>query len=148
MAKLKVIKEFGNRSVGDIFEYSEENDMWVCESINDDSYYDVNTDSTYRSVSTSKHEITSSVAVELITKGYLKYVSTEDDHKVEDENSQEFVNVFDEMSNLKSAYEKRLSNLEEEYKDQPACLKIESRTVLTNMVHLLDHLISLRKLKK
>ena len=78
----------------------------------------------------------------------MKYVSTEDDHKVEDENSQEFVNVFDEMSNLKSAYEKRLSNLEEEYKDQPACLKIESRTVLTNMVHLLDHLISLRKLKK
>lgn len=148
MNKLKVIEPFGQRRIGDVFDYSEDTDMWVCESVNDNSYYDIASNNTCHAISTSKDEISSFYAKKLVSEGILEFIEDEDEDEVENNESREFVNVFDEMVKIRNSYENRLKNLDKEYKNQPACLKVESETVLSNMVHLLDHLISLRKLKK
>ena len=142
MKNLKVIKKFGQREVGDIFEYSEDNKMYVCELTHDNSYYDVATNKMCHAVNTSKDEYSEAYAQKLVAAGYLEPVN--DTHDAKDV-SQDFVNVFDEMKKLKDKYQNCLDHLEENYEDKPACLKVEEETVMTNMVHLLDYLMSLKK---
>ena len=57
----------------------------------------------------------------------------------------DFVNVFEEIDSLLEDYTIDLGNLDEEMADMPACLKVERKTVLDNLVTLLTHLKSLKK---
>lgn len=83
----------------------------------------------------SVYEISKSMAEQLIEDGYLENTSKKGD----------FVNVFDEIDKMISTYEKELSTLNKDYADQPACLKVEKETVLSNMLKVLSHLNSLKK---
>uniref|UniRef100_A0AAU8BBN3 Uncharacterized protein n=1 Tax=Dulem virus 42 TaxID=3145760 RepID=A0AAU8BBN3_9CAUD len=65
--------------------------------------------------------------------------------EVEEKTDKKFVNIFDEVSKLLSVYEKELSDIDLDMKDQPACLRVEKETVLLNMIKLLKHLNSLKK---
>lgn len=84
----------------------------------------------------SQFDISASYADALIKDGYLE-------EAVDKKN--DFVNVFDEIEKLYNAYADELDNLDEDFVNQPACLKVEKETVLSNMIKLLDHLHSLKK---
>lgn len=135
---LKVIKNFDQMEVGDIYNLSDDNKTYVCEINNADSYIDARSGATMKSNSSYKHEISSAYADKLIELGYLAPVTKKTDDV-------EYKNVFEEMKKLQEGYIEDLKNLDENYKDQPACVKIEAETVLTNMIKLIDHLLSLKK---
>ena len=139
---LKVVKPFyvDNNleiKVNEIFEWSEDEGLYINENTSvynpDDSNEDTDTFS-----STTKTYISIGYAARLLKYGFLK--DTED-VKTKDN----FVNIFDEIESLKKEYTKQLDGLNEEYKDSPACLKVEKQTVLTNLINLLNHLGSLKK---
>ena len=139
---LKVVKPFyvDNNleiKVNEIFEWSEDEGLYINENTSvynpDDSSEDTDTFS-----STTKTYISIGYAARLLKYGFLK--DTED-VKTKDN----FVNIFDEIESLKNEYTKQLNGLIEEYKDSPACLKVEKQTVLTNLINLLNHLGSLKK---
>ena len=139
---LKVVKPFyvDNNleiKVNEIFEWSEDEGLYINENTSvynpDDSSDDTDTFS-----STTKTYISIGYAARLLKYGFLKDtegVKTKDD----------FVNIFDEIENLKNEYTKQLNGINEEYKTSPACLKVEKQTVLTNLLNLLNYLSSLKK---
>lgn len=135
---LKVIKNFDQMEVGDIYNFSDEDNAYVCEINNDNSYVDARSGATMQSKNSYKHEISQAYAEKLIDLGYLVPVTKKTD-------SAEYKNVFSEMESLQNSYIEDLKNLDEKYKDQPACVKLEAETVLTNMIKLIDHLLSLKK---
>lgn len=129
---LKVIKPFFVMEEGDTFELTDNNSYISkyeesCEVGNDNNE---SMSSSYK----SEYEIGSDFAKQLIEGGYLA-----------EDTSKEFVNVFDEIAKLHELYVDDLTNLDVEYANQPACLKVEKETVLGNMIKLLDHLYSLKK---
>lgn len=138
MNKLKVIKNFNQMEVGDIYQFSDEENGYVCEVNRDDSYLDARTGSKYSAKSSYKNVISANYAQKLIDNGYLTLL--EEPKKKEDH-----VNVFDEMKTLLDTYMKDLGNLDENYKDQPACVKLEAETVLANMIRVLNHLLTLKR---
>lgn len=115
---------------------SEDGKSYVYESVEDNSYVDARTGSTISSKNSYRNEISEAYAEKLLSLGYLSAV--EDKQK-------EYKNVFHEMEHLRDTYIENLKNLDEDYKDQPACVKIEAETVLSNMIKLCDHLLSLQK---
>lgn len=133
---LQVQKDFDQARVGDIYNLSEDGKSYVYESVEDNSYVDARTGSTISSKNSYRNEISEAYAEKLLSLGYLSAV--EDKQK-------EYKNVFHEMEHLRDTYIENLKNLDEDYKDQPACVKIEAETVLSNMIKLCDHLLSLQK---
>ena len=130
--KLKVIKPFFIMEKGDEFEKNADN-MYVSTYSSEYSLnnaYD-HADSTYK----SSFEISEDYAKSLIEDGYLQEVTPKEKH----------TNVFDEISLLKNEYTKQYANLDEDYAELPACLKVEKETTLSNMIKLLSHLESLKK---
>lgn len=133
---LQVQKDFDQAKVGDIYNLSEDGKSYVYESVEDNSYIDARTGSTISSKNSYRNEISEAYAEKLLSLGYLSPV--EDKQK-------EYKNVFHEMEHLRDTYIENLKNLDEDYKDQPACVKVEAETVLSNMIKLCDHLLSLQK---
>lgn len=133
---LQVQKDFDQAKVGDIYNLSEDGKSYVYESVEDNSYVDARTGSTISSKNSYRNEISEAYAEKLLSLGYLSAV--EDKQK-------EYKNVFHEMEHLMDTYIENLKNLDEDYKDQPACVKVEAETVLSNLIKLCDHLLSLQK---
>lgn len=139
MNKLKVIKNFNQMEVGDIYQFSDEENGYVCEVNRDDSYMDARTGSKYSAKSSYKNVISANYAQKLIDNGYLEYI--DEQSKKQDG----YVNVFDEMETLRSKYIEDLAKLDENYKDEPTCVKLEAETVLTNMTKVLTYLLNLKR---
>lgn len=138
MAKtLRVIDPFFIMELGDLFEYSEADKMYISKHSEEFYKNGKETVDNIKSSFNSEFSISVDYAKTLIDEGYLEEVS-----EVE-KNS--FVNIFDEIDNLLIKYNKGLSTLDKDYAELPACVKIEKKTVLENLITLLEHLKSLKK---
>lgn len=135
---LRVIDPFFVMELGDTFEYSEDEKMYV--SVHNEKFYSTENESVNAVTSSfnSEFKLSPEYAKTLIVEGYLEEVP-------EEENKTTFVNIFDEIDNLLKKYKNGLSTIEKDTADLPACVKIERETVLTNMITLLEHLKSLKK---
>lgn len=137
MAKiLRVIEPFLVVNTGDIFEYSNEEKMYISKR-NEEFYKADDTASDVKSSYSSEFKISAEYAKTLIEEGYLEEAS-----EVADKS---FVNIFDEIDNLLNKYKNGLKTIEQDMADLPTCVKVERQTVLTNMITLLEHLKSLKK---
>lgn len=135
---LKVVKPFFVMEIGDTFEYDNDTNQYKSVyNVENNSSNDNN--STVMSSYSSVYTISTEYAKVLIGQGYLEQV---DENSAE---SKKFVNVFDEISNLISVYNKDLVDVLRSDDNTPQCLKIERETVLRNMIKLLEHLNSLKK---
>nr|DAR41817.1 MAG TPA: hypothetical protein [Bacteriophage sp.] len=135
---LKVVKPFFVMEIGDTFEYDNDTNQYKSVyNVENNSSNDNN--STVMSSYSSVYTISTEYAKVLIGQGYLEQV---DENTAE---SKKFVNVFDEISNLISVYNKDLADVLRSDDNTPQCLKIERETVLRNMIKLLEHLNSLKK---
>ena len=135
---LKAIKSFDQTKAGDTYKLSEDGKTYVCQVNYDNSYFDTRTGNVMRSKNSYIHEISIEYAKKLIESGYLAPVTKKTD-------CTEYKNVFDEIERLLDTYTKDLSDLDDTYKDQPACTKLEAETVLTNMIKVLNHLLTLKR---
>lgn len=132
---LKVIKPFFVMEAGDTFELAEDEKTYT--SVYNEEHHETNdAASTVTSSYNSTYTISLEYAQMLLDNGYIEEVNTD---------QQAFTNVFVAMEELKAKYVKELSNIEDDMKDQPTCMKVERETVLTNLIHLLSYLISLKK---
>lgn len=139
MAKtLRVIEPFFIMELGDTFEYSDNEKMYV--SKHNEEFYKMESEKIDEVKSSYKSEfrISAEYAADLVKEGYLEEVN-------ENENKTSFVNVFDEIDTLLEKYKKGMENLEEDMIGLPACVKVEKETVLSNLITLLEHLKSLKK---
>ena len=139
MAKtLRVIEPFLIVDAGDTFEYDEKSGMYV--SQRREEYYknDDRSLKDIKSIFSSDLQISVEYAKELVDNGILEEAT-------EKEPVQSFVNIFDEIDTLLAEYTSNLNTLDKDFKDLPACVKIERQTVLQNMITLLKHLKSLKK---
>lgn len=133
MAKeLKVISPFFVVKEGDTFELNDKG-MYVHEYFfeEDDLTVEDNGHSSFSSVYT----ISPDVAKAYIEQGYLEEVRED----------KTFVNVFNEIKNLRQQYAYELSRIDEDMENKPACLRIEKETVLSNLIKVLDHLYACKK---
>lgn len=138
MAKnLRVINPFFVMELGDMFEYSDKTGMYVSKH-NEDFYKSDDTSSEVKSSYNSEFSISLEYAKVLIDEGYLEEVA-------DGTNKTTFVNIFDEIDSLLLKYKNGLATVDKDTADLPACVKIERKTVLTNMITLLEHLKSLKK---
>lgn len=138
MAKtLRVIEPFLIMNIGDIFEYSNEEKMYV--SRHNEEFYKNDSESVndIKSSYTSEFKISAEYAKTLVDDGYLEEAT--------EVNDKSFVNIFDEIDALLLKYTTGLNNIETDMAELPACVKVERQTVLTNMITLLKHLKSLKK---
>ena len=138
MAKtLRVIEPFLIMNTGDIFEYSNEEKMYV--SRHNEEFYKNDSESVndIKSSYTSEFKISAEYAKTLVDEGYLEEATEVTDKS--------FVNIFDEIDALLLKYKTGLNNIETDMAELPACVKVERQTVLTNMITLLKHLKSLKK---
>ena len=139
MAKiLRVIEPFFIMELGDTFEYSDNEKMYV--SKHNEEFYKMESEKIDEVKSSYKSEfrISAEYAQDLIEEGYLEEVS-------ENEGKTSFVNIFDEIDTLLAKYKKGVNNLEEDCVGLPACVRVEKETVLSNLITLLEHLKSLKK---
>ena len=139
MAKiLRVIEPFFIMELGDTFEYSDNEKMYV--SKHSEEFYKMESENIDEIKSSYKSEfkISSDYAADLVEEGYLEEVCDKEDKTP-------FVNVFDEIDTLLEKYKKGMENIEEDTIGLPACVKVEKETVLSNMITLLEHLKSLKK---
>lgn len=135
---LRVINPFFVMELGDTFEYSADEKVYV--SVHNENFYSTKDDSINSITSTynSEFKISPDYAKTLINEGFLEEVP-------EEETKTAFVNIFDEIDNLLAKYKSGLASIEKDMAELPACVKIERETVLTNMITLLEHLKSLKK---
>lgn len=137
MAKvLRVIEPFLVVNLGDVFEYSNEEKMYISKH-NEEFYKADDTASDVKSSYTSEFKISVEYAKVLVEEGYLEEATEVSDKS--------FVNIFDEIDTLLAKYKKGLDTIEQDMADLPVCVKVERQTVLTNMITLLEHLKSLKK---
>lgn len=136
---LTVIEPFFVMEIGDTFEVTEDGNYYTSTCNLEHSEVDDNKNSICSKYS-SNYTISKDYAKMLIKEGYLEEAFAED--RAEKSN---FVNVFDEITTLLKNYSNELDNLDVDYKNQPACMKVEKETVLRNMIQLLNHLNSLKK---
>lgn len=133
---LKVIKPFFVMETGDTLEYSEENKMYVSQiDVNNSEFDDKN--NTIESKYTSTYSISTAYAEHLIKTGYLA--------EYKEQETEKFVNVFDEIERLGELYQTQLSNIDTDMAAEPECLKVEKTTVLNNMLEVLSYLKSLKR---
>ena len=132
---LKVIKPFFVMENGDTFEYNADTDQY--ESVYNEEHNSSNEDnSTVVSSYNSVYKISKEYAKMLLDNGYVEEV---DDKK-------RFVNIFDEIDNKLSEYNKELYVLKSKSDENtPQCLLVEKETVLRNMIKLLEYLKGLKK---
>lgn len=132
---LKVIKPFFVMENGDTFEYNADTDQY--ESVYNEEHNSSNEDnSTVVSSYNSVYRISKEYAKMLLDNGYVEEV---DDKK-------RFVNIFDEINNKLSEYNKELYVLKSKSDENtPQCLLVEKETVLRNMIKLLEYLKGLKK---
>lgn len=132
---LKVIKPFFVMENGDTFEYNADTDQY--ESVYNEEHNSSNEDnSTVVSSYNSVYRISKEYAKMLLDNGYVEEV---DDKK-------RFVNIFDEIDNKLSEYNKELYVLKSKSDENtPKCLLVEKETVLRNMIKLLEYLKGLKK---
>jgi hypothetical protein len=134
---LKVIKKFYLLEVGDTLELSEDGTEYTNvhnEELNESDEKGSDISARF----TSTYSISTDYAKLLIEEGYLAPYD-------EPETQKGFVNVFDEIDTMLETYNEELDNLDEDFADEPACLKVEKETVLRNMIKVLNHLNSLKK---
>ena len=137
MAKiLRVVEPFLVVNLGDVFEYSNEEKMYISKH-NEEFYKADDTANDVKSSYTSEFKISVEYAKALVEEGYLEEATEVSDKS--------FVNIFDEINSLLTKYKKGLETIEQDMADLPVCVKVERQTVLTNMITLLEHLKSLKK---
>lgn len=137
MAKiLRVVEPFLVVNLGDVFEYSNEEKMYISKH-NEEFYKADDTANDVKSSYTSEFKISVEYAKALVEDGYLEEATEVSDKA--------FVNIFDEIDSLLTKYKKGLETIEQDMADLPVCVKVERQTVLTNMITLLEHLKSLKK---
>ena len=136
---LRVIDPFFVMELGDMFEYSADEKMYV--SVHNEKFYSTESDTVNSITSTynSEFKLSPEYAKTLINEGYLEEVPEAEDNKTP------FVNIFDEIDNLLAKYKNGLNTIEKDTAELPTCVKVERETVLTNMITLLEHLKSLKK---
>lgn len=137
---LRVVEPFFVMEVGDTFELSADGKRYISEYNEEYNKYDDDrvSDSSYH----SSFSISVDYAKELIEDGVLEEVVDKAEKIKRDSN---FVNVFDEIDNLLTKYNAQLETLDEDMVNSPQCLKVERKTVLSNMVKLLSYLKNLKK---
>jgi len=138
MAKvLRVINPFFVMNIGDTFEYSDDEKMYI--SRYKEEFYKVADESVsgIKSRYNSEFRISPDYAKSLIEEDYLEEVS--------EEKKQNFVNIFDEIDTLLLKYKNGLKTLDEDTVGLPQCVKVERESVLSNLVTLLEHLKGLKK---
>jgi ribosomal protein S8 len=133
--KLIVLEPFALLNVGDELVWNKEEGMYVAEY--DEKENTVSEDKKYLSNYYSKYSLSEDYAQVLIKEGYLKEAT--------EQSTKNFVNVFDEIDNLRQRYELELDNLNKNRKLMNKYEVMEKETVLTNLVTVLDHLKTLRK---
>ena len=133
---LTVIDPFFVMEVGDTFEWSADDNMYIANH-SEEFHKTDDSDSEIRSTYQSNFAISADYAKELIADGYLEDTPNEP-KKV-------FTNVFDEINRLIDKYEDEKDNLAEDMANMPECLKVERATVLNNILSVLDHLKELKK---
>ena len=135
MKELKVIEPFFNLEVGDKLTLTEDGKSYVF--TDSDSSVDKTESGDSKFSFSATFKIDSVYAQELIKSGYLEEV----DYKKNDT----FRNVFDEIDIMLNRYNEELDNLDRDFDDKPACLKVEKCTVLKNLIKALSHLRELKK---
>ena len=136
---LKVISPFYLLKVGDTFELSADGSEYT--NVHNEELNETNdTNDEISARYTSKYSISTDYAKLLIEEGYLAPLEPE----VPEKNNR-FVNVFDEINTMLETYNEELDTLDDDYAEEPACLKVEKETVLRNMIKVLEHLNSLKK---
>lgn len=126
---LTVNKPFFVLEEGDTMELSKDGKYYVSTYKENHEFVEEGNNMVSSYVST--YSIPVQVAEHLVEDGYLR-----------DEQTDTFVNVFDEIDTLLDRYNK---NLSEPDKSVPKVLQAEQETVLTNLITLLNHLKSLKK---
>ena len=133
--KLRVIEPFYNLETGDELELSKDGNSYVFE-VSESNASTSDNGSTNNASFSVKFTISMDYAKQLVKDGYLEE---------EVEREPDFKNIFTEIDNLISAYGIELKNIDNEFANQPACLKVEKQTVLNNMIKVLSHLRGLKK---
>lgn len=136
---LKVVESFANLDAGDLLTLSKDGENYEFSSV--DEYGTDDEDGKFIGTFSRSVKLPAYQARVLIADGILQEMP---DPK-SSENNSKFVNIFDEIDNLLNQYNTKLSEVDEVYKDQPECLKVEATTVLKNMIKLLVHLKNLKK---
>lgn len=135
---LKVVKPFLGFEVGDVLVYNADTNMY--ESEYNSEYHENDEDDSASVIYNSTCKISSDYVQNLVEEGYL--VDNSVDTKTQ---NTKFVNVFDEIDNMLASYNADLANIDADEKDTPECLKVEKRTVLSNLIKALNHLKELKK---
>ena len=131
--KLEVIEPFFGLELGDVMNLSDDEKSYVAEY---NSAYKENDDddSSVKVSYSSKCSISVDYAKELIDEGMLKEVA---------EKAEPFINVFDEIDSMIEKYTYDLNNVDTQ--DMPECMKVEQRTVMLNLIKVLNYLKGLKK---
>lgn len=137
---LKVIKPFFVLDKDDTLELSQDGTTYSSVYKEQTSQSD-DASSNIQSTYTSEYTISVDYAKMLIEEGFLEEVKKSE--PVVDK--RDFVNVFEEIDMLIEDYTEALNNIDNEMANMPACLKVERKTVLDNLLTLLTHLKSLKK---
>lgn len=133
---LKVVKPFFVMEENDTFVYDEQTGMYM--SIYTEDYNGDSESSSATSSYVSTYKISTDYAQTLINEGYLVEVA--------EAPKKNFTNIFDEIDKLLDIYNRDLTNLKTtEDNETPQCVKLEHETVTSNLIHLLNHLKSLKK---
>lgn len=133
---LKVIKPFYVMEIGDTFELSQDGSVYssvFSEVFDNQTDNGVTTKATY----TSDYTISKEYAKQLIEQGYLTEVAPKEEKP--------FINVFDEIDALIAKYTEDLNDLSNTKGEIPDVIKLENKTVLLNLIKVLNHLASLKK---
>lgn len=134
---LRVIEPFLIMETGDTFEYDETTKMYISKR-SEEFYQADDKNSDIKSSYDSEFRISVEYAQELVNARILEEAT-------ELEPKPTFVNIFSEIDNLLKKYNSQLANLNAEMEDMPECMKLERRTVLMNIITVLEHLKSLKK---
>ena len=135
--ELKFVKPYYMMEPGDTMVLSNDGKSYV--STYSDEYHADSDDDNVWSTYSSTFTVSTYQAEILLKNGIVEEVN-----EVKNQDSK-FINVFDEIDSLIALYTKQLTNLDEDYKDQPLCLKNEKLTVLDNLIKLLNYLKQLKK---
>lgn len=134
---LKVIKPFFVMEENDTFVYDEETGMYKSTYTVD--YDGTSEHSTAVSSYVSTYTISTDYAQALINDGFLTEVA-------ETPKAKNFTNIFDEIDKLLAEYYEDLKALQAAPNTEtPQCVRLEHETVTRNLIHLLEHLKSLKK---
>lgn len=134
---LKVVEPIFNLSPGDTLELSKDESKYIYE-VNESSSNSFDNGNTHDVSFYSNFSISSDYAMELVEDGVLE-------NGFQQNTNEEFKNVFSEIDAMIKEYNDQLIQLNDDFKDKPACMKVEKQTVLNNLVKVLTHLRNLKK---